>query len=686
MTTHTARTTLTIALAGQPNTGKSTIFNALTGMNQEVGNWAGKTVERKTGVVTGNGMAHTVVDLPGTYSLSAHSGEEVIARNFILEERPDLVVVVVNAASLQRTLYYASEIDGLGRPCIIALNMMDVAEDEGLRVDPKRLSAELGIPVVPLVASKGNGVQDLITTIACFQTAPGAQKGTSNSSPHHDKPPFPWLSKELRDKQARIMSVLEQCGHMLPSRWLSIKLMEGDEEVQNRLRSSLPDQWDELQRHAAHLNEAGRNGVQGDVLQKIVEQRYAWIEKSTNNALSFVNADQASLTDRVDRWATHPLWGTGIMAFVLLFSVVMGMLLGFPLPLLLMKIMFALEEMASQLHPTGFPWLAGLLQGIIRGVGSVVSILPFLMVFCGVFAFLEDVGYMARIAYIMDRFMARIGLGGKAFIPLLFALPCNITGALASRIADSEAHRLKTIYLLPLVPCSAKIAVLASLSIWLFNPQAAAVVIICLLTMNALFIGLVSIILGKFFFHETHPTELVLELPHYHRPNWNNIGRHVLSKGTAFVRKASTVILGFSIIIWFISYFPTGEINSSLLGRLGMSLEPLSELMGLDWRMFTSLLASMLNKESALATMAIIFDTSQHSLPEMLQTVLSPASAISFMVAQSLFIPCVATLGVLYSEVRSLKTILGIVLYTTLLPIGMGILVYQSLRLIQDLG
>lgn len=670
---------MTIALAGQPNTGKSTIFNALTGLNQAVGNWAGKTVERKTGLLHINGCVHNIVDLPGTYSLSANSGEEVIARDFILTQHPDLVVVVVNAASLKRTLYYASEIDGLGRPCIIALNMMDVAEDEGVRVDPVSLAEELGIPVVPLVATRGEGMQSLKRAIESFQASPATSRTKDLSSP------FPWLSEELQQKQARIMTMLEtrqtDSSHPLPRlpvRWLSIKLMERDEEVLSRLHQESPQLWPSLHEQC---------GTSKEVLQAVVEQRYAWIDECTQKALTTVVLDHDSLTDRIDRWATHPVWGVCIMGLVMVLSVVLGMLIGFPLPLLLMKGMFALEELAGQLQPAGFPWLAGLLQGTIRGVGSVASILPFLMVFCGVFAFLEDVGYMARIAYLMDRFMARIGLGGKAFIPLLFALPCNITGALASRIADSEQHRLKTIYLLPLVPCSAKIAVLASLAVWLFSPRAAAGVIIALLAMNALFIGIVSLFLGKFVFRSSQEsTELILELPHYHRPNWKNIGRHVWSKGSAFLRKASTVILGFSIIIWFVSYFPTGEINTSLLGRLGISLEPLSKLMGLDWRMFTSLLASMLNKESALATMAIIFNTSQSSLPEVLRAFLSPASAISFMVAQSLFIPCVATLGVLHSEVRSIRMILGIVLYTTLLPMGMGILIYQLLRLVPGLG
>ncbi|MBG0775913.1 MAG: ferrous iron transport protein B [Desulfovibrionaceae bacterium] len=695
----TERAQPTIALAGQPNTGKSTVFNALTGLRQAVGNWSGKTVEKKSGTLHAPSGPRLVVDLPGTYSLTAASAEERIARDFVMDEGPDLVVVVVNAACLERTLYYVSELAVLGAPFVVALNMMDVAREEGARVDPVRLAERLGVPVVPMVASRGRGVDDLRRVIEARLAElrdgrePGGPDGPDgpDGTDRTDGARAPgdadasgrgvvWLADDLRATHRDLARLLGNGdGATRRAGWEALKLMEGDPEVVARVAARGPATQERVR--------ARLDGADG-LFARLADARYAWIRSLTGDAggapgeTGAVHGAEQSRTRRWDRWATHAFWGPLIMAGVLLVALAVGGLLGFPLVILMVKGMFAVEQVVFGLGNEILPWLGGLLQGLVRGVGSVLAILPFLMAFYAVFGVLEDVGYMARVAFLMDRFMSRIGLSGKSFIPLLFSLPCNITGVMAARIAESERQRTLTTLLIPLVPCSAKIAVSAAIASWLFPPAVAVGAVLGLLALNFLLLALASTVFDRFLLPGDRDRRFILELPHYHRPDWRTVGRYVLRRGRSFVRKAATIIVAFSVLVWFASYYPTGEITTSLLGRLGRQLGPVGELMGLDWRMMTSLLASVLNKEALLATMGIIFDVPQQALPGAVRAVTDTAGAVAFMCAQSLFLPCVATLGTLRSETgNGLRTILVIVGYTAALSLGTGIAVYHLVGL-----
>ncbi len=368
------------------------------------------------------------------------------------------------------------------------------------------------------------------------------------------------------------------------------------------------------------------------------------------------------------------------MAAILLAAIIAGFLLGFPLAMATGQFFKWLEPSISALMPSSLPLLASLVTGTWKGFGAVLSMLPFIIIFYAVFALLEDVGYMARAALLMDRCMRRIGLNGRAFVPLLFSLPCNITGVIGLRTMDDARQRFLTLLLIPLVPCAAKIIVLVTLASWFFAPAAAVMVIIGLLSMNALLLGVCSLIFNRFAPNNDTLPGLLLELPHYHRPNFRTICRQVYRSILAFIKKAATVIVSFTVLVWVISHYPGGSIETSLLGKFGHLAQPLGELMGMDWKLLTSLLASSISKEAVMATMSVVYNAGPGDLPTVLRAGISQGGAIAFMCAQSLFIPCIATIGMMFNETRSLKVVGFIVGYTALLAFIMGILAFQITR------
>ncbi|MBC7314978.1 MAG: ferrous iron transporter B, partial [Chloroflexi bacterium] len=380
---------LSIALAGQPNVGKSTVFNLLTGLNQHVGNWPGKTVERREGVFEHHGERVHLVDLPGTYCLTAASPEEVIARDYIIQNRPDVVMVVINAASLERNLYLVAELLALPSPIVIGLNMMDVAEQEGVLVDPQKLAAAIGVPIIPMVASKNRGVHDLLD--AALQVA---HEGLPQ------EPSRPEIRADHRDVLEAIEALLgEWVPAPYPADWVALKVLEGDAEITARMKAvTPPDIW-------ARVESLLRQHE--DALIAVAGGRYAWIRRVTQGALIKARLGHVTLTQRLDAWATHPFWGLVVLAAVL--AVVFGLTyaVGGPLQSWVERhIVGALAEGATRLLQNGPAWLSGLVvDGILGGVGTMISFLPILAIFFATMGFLEDVGYMARAAYIMDRFM-----------------------------------------------------------------------------------------------------------------------------------------------------------------------------------------------------------------------------------------------------------------------------------------
>jgi ferrous iron transport protein B len=426
-------TSITIALAGQPNVGKSTVFNMLTGLNQHVGNWPGKTVEQKTGYFTHNGQAIRLVDLPGTYSLTANSEEERITRNFLLHEKPDVVVAIVNAATLERNLYLVAELLNMPVRLVVGVNMLDVAEQMGIHVETHILQAALGLPVVPLVASHNQGISETIGAALHLL-----------ENPEDFTPNRPEIRAEHRPVLTEIRTLLGGKTQLFPEDWVAIKLLEGDAEITAMVRQTAPEVWEPIntllmQHEDAYLDVAGG--------------RYEWIERMVRAAVAKPIPGAISLTDRLDKVATHPFWGLVLLLGI--FGVVFGITYAAAMPVvnwLDAQVISGLAESTRQALAPAPAWLTSLLvDGLIAGAGAVLTLMPVLIIFFAVLGLLEDVGYLTRSAYVMDRFMHWMGLHGRSFLPLFIGFGCNVPGILGARIIDERRARFLTILLTPLV-------------------------------------------------------------------------------------------------------------------------------------------------------------------------------------------------------------------------------------------
>ncbi len=661
---------LTVALAGQPNVGKSTIFNMLTGMNQHVGNWPGKTVEQKTGQFTADGTAITLIDLPGTYSLTANSEEERIAREFIICEQPDVVVAVVNAAILERSLYLLAELLALPAPVVVALNMLDVAEQEGMKIEPSVLQAALGVPVVPMSAAKAQGIAQLA------QTAIALAHGEIDYQPN-----IPSIRADHSAILEEIQTLIEDyVPAPYPPAWIAVKLLEGDGEVTRTMQAALsPARWQAVH-DILHQHE--------DAILDVAGARYEWIGRMVRAALVRPRAGQVTVTERLDRVATHPLWGMALLLGVLGLVFWLTYTLGTPLQEWLDTYLIqAAAEWLGAALASAPGWISGLLvDGLISGAGLMITFLPILVIFFFALAVLEDTGYMARGAYVMDRFMHLIGLHGKSFMPLCLGFGCNVPSVMGSRIIESPRARLLTILLSPLVPCTARMSVIAILAPIFFG-SSAFLVTWGLLGLSLLALVLLGVLLNRSVL-KGEPAAFIMELPLYHVPNARTIGISVWQNLVAFLKKAGTVILVMSVVIWALSTYPGPGIENSLIGYLGRVIEPLGRLMGLEWPLLVALLTSFIAKENTIATLGIIYGTGEGAgaLAQTLSSVLTPAAALAFLSTQVLFIPCVATVAAIKQETHSWKwtvfsvgmllvisTLVGIAIYQGALLLGVGV-------------
>ena len=659
--------TLTVALAGQPNVGKSTVFNLLTGLSQHVGNWPGKTVEQKTGSFHFNGTTIHLVDLPGTYSMTANSAEEVIARDFIIKERPDVVIALVNAASLERNLYLVAELLPLSTRVVVGLNMVDVAADEGMKIEPQVLEAALGVPVVPMVAAKNRGLRELVETVD--QVARG-------------EVPYQPNLPEIRDDHRGVLDqiqvlVTDWVPAPYPADWVALKLLEGDAEITAMMRDeSLPaEQWDLV--HEILMDHE-------DAVLAVASGRYDWVARMIRAAVTRPRVGQITLTERLDRWATHPLWGLAILASILGVVFWLTFTIGTPLQAILETyVVGTLADVAASLLAGAPAWLSGLVvDGIIGGAGTVITFLPILVIFFAVLALLEDMGYMARAAYVMDRFMHLMGLHGKSFLPLFLGFGCNVPAVMGARIIDSRRARLLTILLAPLVPCAARMAVIVLIAPIFFG-GAATLVAWGLVAMSLFVLAVVGVLINRWVL-KGERAAFIMELPLYHRPNPRSIGIQVWQNSSEFLKKAGSLILIFSVVVWALSTLPHGQIETSYLASAGKALAPLGGLMGLDWRMMVTLLASFVAKENAIATMGILLGSGEDAagLDTALAGALTPAAAMAFLVVQMLFIPCVATVAAIKQETKSWAWTAFSVGLLMVISLSAGIAVYYVMSLI----
>jgi len=624
---------LLVALAGQPNVGKSTVFNLLTGLSQHVGNWAGKTVEKKTGIHRHGDVVLELVDLPGTYSLSAASEEELIARDFLLAARPDVVVAIINAAALERHLYLVAELLPLPVRLVVGLNMVDVAAGEGGGVDCAALERALGVPVVPMVANRNQGVAELVAAVVARarDTAP-------------DKPRLPGVRADHQSVWRELETLLgPHLPPMLPAAWAASKLLEGDREVTRAVREACPaPEWARIERLlAAHE----------DGMLAVASGRYEWIADVVRAAVRRPRPGQVSVTERLDRWLTHPAWGLATLAGV--FGLVYGLtfLLGVPLQALVETLITrGLGRPLSALLAGAPWWVSGmLLDGVLAGAGTVASFLPLLAIFFAVLAVLEDVGYLARAAYVTDRFMHLVGLHGKSSLPLLLGFGCNVPAVMGARILDSPNARRLTALLAPLVPCASRMTVILFVAPLFFGAWAPLVAGGLVLAALAILVA-VGALAGRLLLPGERGA-FIMELPLYHRPRLRTVALQTWQHSLEFLRKAGTVIVVFSALVWALSALPHGRIEDSLLARAGQLLAPAGALIGLDWRLLVALLSSFFAKENAVASLAVLFAGGQEQrLGEALAGAFSPLSALSFLVAYTLFVPCVPTLATLRQE------------------------------------
>lgn len=656
---------ITVALAGQPNVGKSTIFTLLTGLSQYVSNWPGKTCEQRCGLYHHDGQVVRVVDLPGTYSLTANSAEERIARDFILQEQPDVVAVIADASALERNLYLLAELLYLPVPVVLGVNMTDVAERQGLHVEAHVLEAALGLPVVPMVATRNQGVRELI------EAALRASHGQTRL------PNRPDIRADHRAVLAELQAMIADCvppGY--PLDWTALKLLEGDGEITAVMRERLGDRWEAV--HAILMEHE-------DAILAVAGGRYDWIGRMVRAAVVRPRAGQILMTQRLDRLATHPLLGPIILLGILGLLFWLTYTVGTPLEKLLDTYLVQAGAGWVRQVLAGAPaWLTGVLaDGIISGAGTVLTLLPILAVFFTVLAFLEDIGYMPRAAYVMDRFMHVMGLHGQSFLPLFLGFGCNVPAVMGTRIVESRKARLLTSLLAPMVPCSARTAVVAMLAPIFFGEQALWFSW-GLVGLSLAIVAVVGVVLHKVVLGGEH-NAFIMELPLYHVPNIQTIGLAVWQRVADFLKGAGTIIVVVSVVLWALSTWPGGEIEHSVLAVMGRFLAPLGALMGLEWPMMVALLASFVRKENTIPTLAVLYGAGHEGgagLGAALAGVLSPAAGLAFLAVQILFIPCVATTATIHHETRSWAWTAFSLVLLLVVSFAVGIALYQGARLL----
>jgi ferrous iron transport protein B len=656
--------TVVVALAGAPNVGKSTVFNLLTGLSQHVGNWPGKTVEQKTGIVRYNGLTIQLVDLPGTYSLTANSVEEQIARDYLVTEKPDVVVALLNAASLDRHLYLVTEIMELTPRLIVALNMVDVAQQEGMNVDVKALESALHMPVVSMVASKNRGLKELVEAIAqkCTQAADSPAVG------HVE------YGSEISGDIAHIEGLLTDADTSpYPRHWAAMKVLEGDSQINKLLHDRLPpDRQAELESFLSDKESAAIT---------LASLRFDWVKNMLSSAQEKAAIGRVSLTERIDHAATHPMWGLVVLAAVLIlvFLVVYG--IGVPVQhFLQVSLIERLQTLVFD-HAHFMPgWLQSFLgNGLLGGVGTVLTFLPILFLFFVTWGFLEDVGYTARVAFVTDRFMHSLGLHGKSSLPLLLGFGCNVPAVIGTRIIESKRARLLTVLLAPLIPCAGRMAVIGVIAAAIFGGQ--AILVTAGIIIFSLLVLVISGLLMNRFIFQGERAVLMMELPLYHEPNPRTIGLVSWQRTIAFIKRAGTIILVVSILIWVLSYFPSGNIEGSILGHIGRGLEPIGKLMGLNWQLMVALLTSFVAKENTIATLGVLLGRESAGLSQALKGMLTPAAAIAFLVAQVLFVPCVATVSAIRHETGGWRWVAFSIGLQLILSLSLAIVVFQIARL-----
>ena len=664
-----------IALAGNPNCGKTTLFNALTGSNQFVGNWPGVTVEKEEGKLKGHKDV-TIMDLPGIYSLSPYTLEEVVARNYLINERPDAILNIVDGTNIERNLYLSTQIMELGIPVIMAVNMMDIVEKNGDKIHIDKLAKKLGCEVVTISALKGTGIKEAADKAVQIAQKKGA------AVPVHEFD---------KDVEAVIRTVESKFGNDIVNeqkRFFAIKLLEKDDKITEQMKS-VPDVSAEIKQLEDKFDD--------DTESIITNERYVYISSIIGDCITKNKKNAMTTSDKIDRIVTNRWLALPIFAVVMWIvyyvsvSTVGTIVTDWTNDVLFGEIIPpAIENLLNAIHCAD--WLQGLiLDGIVAGVGAVLGFVPQMLVLFLFLAFLESCGYMARVAFIMDRIFRKFGLSGKSFIPMLIGSGCGVPGIMASRTIENDRDRKMTIMTTTFVPCGAKLPIIALIAGALFNGAS-------WVAPSAYFVGIAAIICSGIILKKTKlfagdPAPFVMELPAYHWPTVSNVLRSMWERGWSFIKKAGTIILMSTIVLWFLMNFgwvdgsfgmlEAEQLNDSILASIGSVIAPLFAPLGWgDWKMAVAAVTGLIAKENVVGTFGVLFGFGEvaedgQEIWGQLAGSLSTVAAYSFLVFNLLCAPCFAAMGAIKREMNNAKWFWTAIGYQTLLAYVVSLCIYQ---------
>lgn len=662
-----------IALAGNPNSGKTTLFNALTGSNQFVGNWPGVTVEKKEGKLKGHKDV-IIMDLPGIYSLSPYTLEEVVARNYLIMERPDAILNIVDGTNLERNLYLSTQLMELGIPVVMAINMMDVVNKNGDKIDIRKLAANLGCDVVEISALKGTGIQE-----AAAKAVALAQNKAAKAPVH-----------KFQEKVERVLDEIEMMlGSEIPQeqkRFYAVKLFERDDKIKATMKQ-VPD--------VERLIADAENEMDDDSESIVTNERYTYIASVIGNCYVKKNRHELTPSDKIDKIVTNRFLALPIFAAVMWLvyyvsvSTVGTFVTDWTNDVLFGEIIPpAIQGFLESVNCAG--WLQGLiLDGIVAGVGAVLGFVPQMLVLFIFLAFLESCGYMARVAFIMDRIFRKFGLSGKSFIPMLIGTGCGVPGVMASRTIENDRDRKMTVMTTTFIPCGAKLPIIALIAGALFDGAS-------WVAPSAYFVGIAAIICSGIILKKTKmfagdPAPFVMELPAYHWPTVGNVLRSMWERGWSFIKKAGTIILLSTIFVWFTSNFGfvnghfgmVSDLSDGLLANIGKGLAWLFAPLGWgDWKAAVAAITGLVAKENVVGTFGILYGFAEvaedgNEIWGTLSQSFTAISAYSFLVFNLLCAPCFAAMGAIKREMNSAKWFWFAIGYQTVLAYAVSLCVYQ---------
>lgn len=712
------RRTINVALVGNPNCGKTSLFNVASGSHEHVGNYSGVTVDAKEGHFDFQGYHFRLVDLPGTYSLSAYSPEELYVRKHIIDETPDVIINVVDAGNLERNLYLTAQLIDMNVRMVVALNMYDALLHSGNTLDHKKLGQLFGVPIVPTVSRTGKGVDNLFhVIIGLYEGAdfigqkeeiqdeamreyrewhdkyvPDHKYGSHDEETHDfDGKSYirhihinhgPELERSI-DVVKEVICKNENIRYKYSTRFLAIKLLENDKDIEQRVISTLPN-GEEVIRVRDKEAERIRLSMNEDSEQAITDAKYGFITGALKETYTEKNQNTEMFTRIVDSIVTHKIWGFPIFFVFLYLMFECTFVFGEYPKGWIEWLVEQIASLAETFMPAG-PLKDLIVDGIIGGVGGVIVFLPNILFLYIFISFMEDSGYMARAAFIMDKIMHKMGLHGKSFIPLIMGFGCNVPAIMASRIIESRKSRLVTVLINPLISCSARLPIYLVM-IGAFFPSKASLVLLSIYVTGILLAVLMARIFSRFIVRGDD-APFVMELPPYRMPTAKSVLRHTWEKGAQYLKKMGGIIMIASVIIWFLGYYPNHDAYSttaeqqenSYIGQIGKAIEPVIEPLGFDWKMGVGILSGIGAKELVVSTLGVLYtnDDGIESVDLADRIPITPLVAYGYMLFVLIYFPCIATVAAIKNESGSWKWAAFTICYTTLLAWIVAFLVHQ---------